>query len=958
MACYAFVLGVNSLGLKYAESDAKNIAEVLRQYNYEIKLLPPDLALLRDVLQEIVSSRFSDTVIFYFAGHGEVINNDLYLFLNNLHTASNQHLPISFVTQLMRQSAAKNKLLILDCCRAGKAFEEFTINLSEPYLVLSASGITEKSREFESLRAGFFTHHLCEVLKNPSKTLLNEQGELSVNDLCYKHLKPIAEKHNRENEVERVPLPKLAANNDFSLITIDTKKETHANILSERSSSDPLTTENFIGFDMKKLTVKESFLKFLENVELLTKAHSGKNTVVLSDIFVYPELEEYDDLKDDFRKENAEKLIKNFQQYSKILIAGENQSGKTTLCKKFFTELLEINLIPVYISDNKRQYAGKIQNRIREQFQEQYEGIDFNAIDSNIIVPIIDDFHFAKNKERLINELSIYQYSVIIVDDIFSLNFKNESLTESFHQIRIKECSPSLRNILIEKWVSLSDNKNIIHITPNEHYQKLDCTTEFVNCALGKIIGSGIMPAYPFFILSIISTHDALESPINQEITSQAHCYQALIYFSLRKEGVKPDEIDTYINFLTVFSFFLYEDKKSEASKEELNQFIKKYKIKYIFPPKQDVFLTKLINSRIIILDNLGNYQFNYLYVYYFFVAKYISENIDSETQKIDFIANNLHKDENAYIAVFISHHSKKSCILEKIKQNAYSLFSEWTPANLSKEELSFFDSKLDNIIKEVLPSNNTKPEIERADRLRNQDNIESSDDTNGKIESFDTQEDSFSIELRRSIKTVEVMGLIIKNRAGSLEITELENMFEEGMNVYLRILKSFFDVVEHNEETIIHFIYNKLEPIANKFNGEKIEDKILNIPPKELEKISRKIFWNMNFFVIYNIINKIIHSLGSNQLIEITKTVCDKKDTPAAFLIKHGVLMWYNKNIQSENISKKINEENFSETAKKVMRCMIVNYCSLHSVNFKEKQRLSEKLNIKLIKMQRNRTK
>jgi hypothetical protein len=97
----------------------------------------------------------------------------------------------------------------------------------------------------------------------------------------------------------------------------------------------------------------------------------------------------------------------------------------------------------------------------------------------------------------------------------------------------------------------------------------------------------------------------------------------------------------------------------------------------------------------------------------------------------------------------------------------------------------------------------------------------------------------------------------------------------------------------------------------------------------------------------VYGTINKIIHSLGSNKLTEVIEKVCNKENTPASFLIRHGMLMWYNKNLQIDNIIKKIDEHDFSETTKKVMKFMIVNHCSMHLVDFKEKQKIEHKFGI-----------
>jgi GTPase SAR1 family protein len=299
------------------------------------------------------------------------------------------------------------------------------------------------------------------------------------------------------------------------------------------------------GVLMKKIEICEEFSSFLQHTDLLSKAHSQKTAVLLKDIFVHPELSKYDNLKEYEKKINTLELMDKFHHYSKILIAGENQSGKTTLCKQLFIDLFKNNYIPVYLSDKSLNFSGKIENRVLNSFQEQYGTKDIEKYDKSRFVIILDDFHFAQKKEKHLQSLSEYKQIIIIVDDIFNLNFKNEKLIDSFTYFKIEEFSPSLRNELITKWAHLTDTENA-QICPNSIYQKIDSSTELVNATLGKMFGNGIMPAHPFFILSVISTYEAFSTPLDQEITSQGYCYQALIYMYLRKHGVKNDEVDTY----------------------------------------------------------------------------------------------------------------------------------------------------------------------------------------------------------------------------------------------------------------------------------------------------------------------------------------------------------------------------------------------------------------------------
>lgn len=701
---------------------------------------------------------------------------------------------------------------------------------------------------------------------------------------------------------------------------------------------------------IKQLKITDEFSDFLQNTELLSKAHSQKDKVLLEDIFIYPELSKFDDLREYEKKISSDTLIENFYNDHKMLIAGENQSGKTTLCKQIFIELRKKNFIPIYIFDKTYQYQGKIENRISEAYREQYGTTPMEEIDRQRIVPIIDDFHFAKNKEKHIQDLSVYRHQIIVVDDIFNLNFKDENLINTFIHFKIEEFNPLLRNQLIKKWTHLKDEKNGFKSDGNETYKRIDEKTELVNTTLGKIFGKGIMPAHPFFILSIISTYDTFAKPLDQEITSQGYCYQAFIYMYLRKEGVKNDEVDTYINFLTEFAFFFHSKSKNEISSDEFNSFMKSYLDKYNLPVKQDTLLNKLRQSQIIALDNFNNYYFCYQYLYYFFIAKYLAEHTKEKKVEIDNIINNLHKDENAYIAIFVSHHSKNDHILDEIILNALCLFDKYKPASLSDEELSFFDEQVGTIINAVLPSTNATPEMERNKRLSDQ-NAHEQKNSNDRNDVAIEENDDLAKELRRSIKTVEVIGRIIKNRAGSLDKSRLQSMFEEAMNVHLRILTSFFELIkqEDGQQEIISFISSRLKMIIEKKSMVRRKEgkKERTLSKEELEKISTKIFWNMNFLAIYGLINKIINSIGSNKLTQITEKVCDGKNTPASYLIKHGILMWYNKNLQVDNIATKIGKDGFSGIAKKVMNFMIVNHCSMHKIGFKDKQKIEQKFGI-----------
>ena len=692
---------------------------------------------------------------------------------------------------------------------------------------------------------------------------------------------------------------------------------------------------------IKQLKLTKNFESFLNDVELLSKAHSQKSLISLDDIFVYPDLDQYDETGEKKQTISSKEVITNFYKFQGVIIAGENQSGKTTLAKKLFRALRKNNFIPVYINDKSNYFYGKIKNKIKEAIINQYEEFDFSELEDTKIVPIIDDFHFAKAKEKIFDDLSQYTNCIFFVDDIFKLNLTSDRFISKFNYFEIKELKPSLRYELIKEWIGLTDKRSQLPHEENNFYKNLDKSLELIDSTLGKIIGKGIMPSYPFFLLSTIVTYEAFAKPLNQEITSQGYCYQALIFFYLTNRGVRNDEIDTYINFLTELAYFIFKEKTLELSADEFNSFFKEYLNKFNLPISQEILLLNL--DQIISIDSFNNYFFKYPYLYYFFVAKYIAEHLDEKyiQEELADIVNNLHIDENAYIAVFVAHHSKDVKILDEIALNAMCLFDKYNPVTLNKDEVKFFDKQADIIIKAVLPPAHNSAENARKDKYKIHDELEET------VSDADSQNlDLVEVELRRAIKTVEVMGSIIKNRAGSLVKTRLEDLFREATFLNLRVLSYFLEIIkgESDQQDIIDFLSTRLNKV--------IEHKSKKLTEEQIEKIAKMIFWNLNFLVVYGIIDKVVRSLGSDMLCEVIKKVCDEINTPSSFLVKHGILMWYKKNVRIDEMAKRIKEDDFSLIAERVLKLLIVNHCTFHSISYKDRQRIESKFGISAKKL------
>lgn len=680
----------------------------------------------------------------------------------------------------------------------------------------------------------------------------------------------------------------------------------------------------------KKLSFSEKQIAFLDDATLLTKAHGNKNELKMADIYVHPDVEKRNNIGSDIRM-SFEKLASNFSSGDKIAIVGEDQSGKTTLAKKFIVMLKERGFIPVYIKDEQEVLQGDLVSRVSKLFKEQYRTeYEISDYDASRIVPIVDDFHKTKNKETVLNRLSVYKQLIIIIDTIFDIDIIHEKTIISFDRYVIKPLKPSLRNELIRKWITISETSDYDPEFINSDYLQIDERMNMVDAALGKVFGKNIMPAYPFFVLTLLSNYDSINKPLNEEITSQGYCYQALIVLFLGKQGVVNETLDSYINFLTEFAYKRFRHQ-SPLSKEVFMDFFNGYTEEYNMTEGKETLLKKLKASGIIRVSSLGNYDFNYPYLYYYFAGKYFAEHLDDREpenkealDEIEIILDNLHKNENAYITVFMVHHTKDKFLIKKLLKRADELFKNYSPATMSKEEMAFFKTEE---VKKIELSSKNAPNEARKERLQKMDAIEEKMQT---VIEEDEDDSELSLELRRSMKTVEVLGRILTNRSGSLKAVQLQTIFEKGMNVHLRVISSFFKLVK-DMITI---------PNYDSFIQEQLLETNPNLKPEDVAKKSQKIFWGMNFGFILGMIAKISTSLGSKSTIKVSDIVCSKAETPIKFLIQQDIAMRFTKNLRLDEINK-IEELDMPLVAKRAYAYSVVQFCKYNRITESDRNEL-----------------
>lgn len=163
-------------GLLYAQRDAREVTEVFRRLGgvssrRVVLLLDEDAQTTRQTLIDVNASirkeKGSTALVVYYSGHADA---------GALHQGGT-HFAFNTLRNMIAESDAKMRLLIVDACRSGgvsrvkgvAAAKPFVIEAAESavegFAIITSSAAGETSQESDRLRGSFFSHHLVNGLR-------------------------------------------------------------------------------------------------------------------------------------------------------------------------------------------------------------------------------------------------------------------------------------------------------------------------------------------------------------------------------------------------------------------------------------------------------------------------------------------------------------------------------------------------------------------------------------------------------------------------------------------------------------------------------------------------------------------------------------------------------------------------------------------------------------------------
>lgn len=195
--CHIFAIGINeyqssNMKLRYARADAEAFVEKFKgsasslYKNTYVHTLYDSRASRRNILDSLTALTRTmathDVLIFYYAGHGCMVDNMFYLvpqdcqrLYDNLKIES-QGIAASELQEIFKKIKALKQIVIMDACQSGGSLSTFAMRGAEEEKamaqlsrsagvhIFASAGTEQTAKEVEDLKHGLFTHVLIKAL--------------------------------------------------------------------------------------------------------------------------------------------------------------------------------------------------------------------------------------------------------------------------------------------------------------------------------------------------------------------------------------------------------------------------------------------------------------------------------------------------------------------------------------------------------------------------------------------------------------------------------------------------------------------------------------------------------------------------------------------------------------------------------------------------------------------------
>lgn len=586
--------------------------------------------------------------------------------------------------------------------------------------------------------------------------------------------------------------------------------------------------------------------------------HPNKEHLQLSDVFVYPELDEITRDNDTKDVVSAECLISNTYEHNHVLIFGDEQFGKTSLLKQLFMEFHLAGHMPLMVSateadGNSDQFLRMLTRKVEDFYGPQAAARYSQAKFENKIV-LVDDLDGVGARGEVIarvlkNFESQFGKVIITAGERYEMTIiqspEAATATERYAQFKMLGFGYKLRYDLIRRWYQVGAD-NVV-----EFQEKVAEAERIINTVLGK----GLVPMTPFNTLVLLQSIQINE---NQALVNagMAQYYEFMLRQSLLSARTPHNDYDEIQNFLTQLAWAMYEKGAKNIEIGDLVAFNKRYSDEYY---RRELMPRLALLERAKILVKTGDvYAFAYSYLDYFFVAKYLATHCNDQPelqQRIKHLCNHLYLKENANIVLFITYNLHADWVIQEIAKVLNLILADIPPIQISTDA---------NILNTWI-ANQAKLVVDTTDMVANNRKLKEADDNVAKRhpEPIHDREVSSVSELDQLaqinllFKTCEILGQVLKGRYGSIRNQVKEDLMKRLFDAPLRGVNLFHQLINLEPEGVIKEV------------SQWLHKKHPKVAPEKAENVAKKFLFRIMGAIADSFFSRQGEIIGSAKLIE-----------------------------------------------------------------------------------------
>lgn len=557
--------------------------------------------------------------------------------------------------------------------------------------------------------------------------------------------------------------------------------------------------------------------------------HPRASSLRISDIFVYPDLG-----KLNLRRGcqscglvRDREVLGFLQEKRRVLIAGAEKTGKTSLAKALFRDLREAGLVPVLIRPDftvSRQSLKAPDQRIHDAFDMAIRRIYSSQsakrywhtrIEERAL--IIDDYQrlqmHADARQHLLSWCD-QNFGVVVVLADPSIRMQ-EILTGqevvsalwAYEHADILECDAETRDALIGNW--LKTGTDVFDYDEEGIHQKQLRFGQTIDA----LIGQGAIPSVPLFVLMLMQQLEA-GTTVGAPTGLYGSLYELIIRDVVKGVARRTADVEVLLNYLAEFAHAVHMGGHRAMSEEDFRSWHTAYCKEYSADLNRTATVRALAENGIFRAEGSSR-RFKRRYYYCFFLAKYFANHIHEDEAGVlagvSELCSRLHQADAANTMMFLCHLCRDPRIIGYVLSASKGCFDDIGEFDLSSSP-NLLPGQTSGPVPLRLPDGS--PEEERVRELRRRDDV-SRPNGLAELEEKDPAVSAEDLKLLHAMNSahhaVRICGQIVRNFFGSLRGERQAEIIRECYGATLRMMSAFIDLLERDKEAFAGMIAERL---------------------------------------------------------------------------------------------------------------------------------------------------